>query len=290
MRLLWLPAELRAAGLSVREYPGWQTRGLSTFGPIRGVVCHGTAGNIAIETDLRIIAITGSGTAAAPIANLVLARDGVVWVVASGTCTGVKTGIAGPLQGYSDDAVVQIEAAHAASEPWSAVQYRAYVRLCAVLVAHREPGYNVPVAHVIGHSEHQPGQKTDPWLDMAAFRRDVAATVSNAFGRGQSMYLLTKPGDGTVYLVDGFQYRGAPDGPTAAQWRAMGLPERAAENEAQFRVLAGDPWMSREDFLAAVRAAAEEGARAGAGNGGGGFTLPLQLTFEGTGELTKRTT
>jgi hypothetical protein len=26
MRLLWLPAVLRAAGLTVREYPGWRTR------------------------------------------------------------------------------------------------------------------------------------------------------------------------------------------------------------------------------------------------------------------------
>lgn len=177
MRLLWLADVLRAAGLTVHEYDGWRTRGLSTLGPVRGVICHGTAGRTDIQTDLRIIAISGSGTAAAPIAQLVLARDGVWWVVASGTCTGIKTGTAGPLAGWSDDAVVQIEACHAKDEPWTEVQYRSYVRGVAALVAHREPGYDVPVERVVGHYEHQPLEKTDPWFDMATFRRDVAAVL-----------------------------------------------------------------------------------------------------------------
>lgn len=179
MRLLWLADVLRAAGLPVNEYPGWRDRGLSTFGPIRGIVCHGTAGSwtSSDEGELRVIAITGSGTATAPIANLYLSRSGAWWVVASGTCTGVKTGTAGPLQGYSDDAVVQIEAQHASTEPWTDVQYRSYVRGCAALAAHQATNYDVPVARIVGHYEHQPREKTDPWFDMAKFRAEVAAVI-----------------------------------------------------------------------------------------------------------------
>lgn len=179
MRLLWLADVLRAAGLTVHEYDGWRTRGLESFGPIRGIVCHGTAGSWT-STDageLRVIAITGSGTASAPIANLYLSRSGAWWVVASGTCTGVKTGTAGPLAGYSDDAVVQIEAQHASTEPWTDVQYRSYVRGCAALAAHKATNYDVPVARIVGHYEHQPREKTDPWFDMSKFRAEVAAVI-----------------------------------------------------------------------------------------------------------------
>jgi len=180
MRLLWLADVLRSAGLTVHEYDGWRARGLDSFGPVLGVVCHGTAGSWT-STDageLRVIAVTGSNTASAPIAQLYLSRSGAWWVCASGTCTGVKTGTGGPLQGYSDDAVVQIEAQHSTTEPWTAAQYGSYVRGVAALVRHKESGYDVPVERIVGHYEHQPLEKTDPWFDMNRFRADVAAVLN----------------------------------------------------------------------------------------------------------------
>ena len=42
MRLTWLPAVLRAAGLDVYEMPGWRTRGRSSI-TVQGVVGHHTA-------------------------------------------------------------------------------------------------------------------------------------------------------------------------------------------------------------------------------------------------------
>lgn len=183
MRLLWLADVLRAAGLTVHEYDGWRTRGLESFGPVRGIVCHGTAGSLTSSDagELRVIAITGSNSATAPIAQLYLSRSGAWWVVASGTCTGVVSGTGGPLEGYSDDAVLQIEAQHAKDEPWSAAQYGSYVRGVAALARHRVSGYEVPLAHVIGHYEHQPtgpNTKSDPWFDMNRFRADVAAVLN----------------------------------------------------------------------------------------------------------------
>lgn len=181
MRLLWLPEVLRRAGLTVYEYEGWRTRGSDTFGPVIGGICHGTNGSMTStdEGELRTIAITGSNTATPPISQLYLSRSGAVWVVASGTCTGVKTGTAGPLKGYSDDSVLQVEAQHHKDEPWSSVQYWAYVRLWAALCAFEAPGFDIPVERVVGHYEHQPTEKTDPWFDMYVFRRDVAKMMED---------------------------------------------------------------------------------------------------------------
>src|SRR5687767_7118052 len=179
MRLLSLLDILRNAGLVVHEYPDWRTRGASTFGPVEGIVCHGTGSASWTTSDageLRVIAITGSNSApAVPISQLYLSRSGEWWVVASGTATGVRTGTGGPLVGKGDDSVLQIEAQHASNEPWSDTQYWSYVRGVRALMKHKEPNYNVPLEHVIGHGEHQPGQKFDPWFDMNQFRADVAS-------------------------------------------------------------------------------------------------------------------
>ena len=42
--LTWLPHVLLDAGLKVAEQPGWQNRGRGDVGPIKGVICHHTAG------------------------------------------------------------------------------------------------------------------------------------------------------------------------------------------------------------------------------------------------------
>lgn len=176
-RLLWLPDVLRAAGLTVHEYQGWRTRGLESFGPVLGIVCHHTASSLTSKDsdEVHRLAITGSLTAAAPISQLYLSRSGAWWVLASGTCTGVRTGIAGPLTGKGDDSVLQIEAQHAGGvEPWTTVQYTSYARGCAALADR----LGIDVSFVIGHKEHQPGQKVDPTFDMRQFRRDVAALMS----------------------------------------------------------------------------------------------------------------
>lgn len=188
MRLLWLPEVLRAAGLDVTTVPGWESRGADTYGPVRGITCHATAGSPA-STDAGEISVllNGSETAPPPIAQLYLSRTGRWWVVASGLCFHNKIGWAGPNAGYGNDALLGIEAQHSntAAEPWPDVQYRSYVAGVAALVAHRAPGWEVPLAHVAGHKEHQPyppppgtrSSKSDPTFDMGRFRADVARAM-----------------------------------------------------------------------------------------------------------------
>lgn len=207
MRLLELPAVLRGAGLIVHEFPGWRERGDDTngsFGPVVGIICHGTGGSLT-STDsgeLNTIAITGSNTAPeVPIAQLYQSRTGQWWVVASGRATGVKTGTAGPMKGLSDDAVLQIEAQHNGAEPWTPTQYWSYVRGVAALVRY----LGIDVSKVAGHYEHQPTEKTDPWFDMNQFRRDVTR-VMEAKVMGM-MFLAYDPEEDQHWLCDGMRRR-----------------------------------------------------------------------------------
>lgn len=176
MRLLSLPAILRAAGLTVIEIPGWRTRGSADWGPVEGIICHHTGGartsSDAGEID---VLLHGSATAPPPIAQLYLSRAGRWAVVASGLCYHSLDGWGGPCRGLGNPRLLGIEAQHSGgTEPWAPVQYRSYVRgvgaLCHAL--------SVRPARVAGHKEHQPGDKSDPTFDMRPFRTAVAELVA----------------------------------------------------------------------------------------------------------------
>lgn len=176
MRLLWLPQVLRDAGLTVHTYQGWETRGSDRWGPLRGIVCHATAGarNSSDAGEMRVLWETGSTTAPTPIAQLYLSRTGTWWVGASGLCYHALIGQRGPHKGYGNSALIGVEAANDnRGEPWPAVQVDAYIRGVAAICRHM--GWNADV--VVGHREHQ-NDKTDPaGIDMDQFRARVAALL-----------------------------------------------------------------------------------------------------------------
>lgn len=180
MRVLWLPTVLRAAGLTVREVAGWKTRGADSFGPVRGITCHHTAGSRTSSDAGEIgVLVNGRPGLLGPIAQLYLSRSGDWHVVASGHCNHNLVGWAGPNEGYGNDALLGIEAQHSGDgEPWTARQYDSYVRGVAALVRHEASGWDVTVARVASHKEHQPGAKTDPSFDMNAFRARVRAEIA----------------------------------------------------------------------------------------------------------------
>lgn len=180
MRVLWLPTVLRAAGLTVHEVPGWRTRGADSFGPVRGITCHHTAGSRTStdEGEIRTL-LNGSETAPPPIAQLYLSRTGDWHVVASGLCYHNKVGWGGPNSGYGNDSLLGIEAQHSGGdEPWTQRQYDSYIRGVAALVRHQASGWDVTVGRVAGHKEHQPGAKTDPSFNMDTFRARVREEIS----------------------------------------------------------------------------------------------------------------
>lgn len=179
MRITWLPDVLRDAGLTVHTYTGWQTRGSEQWGPLRGIVCHATAGSRS-STDageMRVLWETGSTSAPVPISQLYLSRTGEWWVGATGRCNHVLVGTKGPHRGYGNASLIGIEAANDnRGEPWPAHMLDSYIRGVAAIC--RQMGWGAD--RVVAHREHQ-SDKSDPFgIDMAAFRAAVARHITAA--------------------------------------------------------------------------------------------------------------
>lgn len=83
--LTWLPSVLREAGLKVVEYDGWESRARSSGGFSDGrpwcVMWHHTASDTSPQNDSDYCC---HGSPDRPICNLLIARDGEVWVLAAG--------------------------------------------------------------------------------------------------------------------------------------------------------------------------------------------------------------
>jgi hypothetical protein len=167
----------REAGLTVREVPGWKTRGRPAttggFDP-QGCLAHHTATSKATSDEAVVnLLVKGRSDLPGPLCQLGLARDGTVYVIAAGRANHAGTAkasgtVAG---GDGNELYIGVEAFHAGpGEPWTSAQYDAYVRLCAVLSL-RVTGNSA--ATVRGHKETSETGKIDPTFSMTDFRDDV---------------------------------------------------------------------------------------------------------------------
>lgn len=164
---------LKAAGLQVKEQPGWQTRGHGDMGTVRGVILHHTAECRDADTEPALDAITnGRPDLKGPLANLGLGQAGVYWCVAAGRAYHAGPGEhKGQTSGNSH--FIGIEAENdGRGEAWPDVQMEAYAMGCAALAKYC--GFGVEM--VIGHKEWAlpRGRKIDPNFDMVKFRKRVA--------------------------------------------------------------------------------------------------------------------
>lgn len=178
--LTWLPAALRGAGLKVAEVEGWENRGLAEFGPLRGILCHHTAGpKTGNMPSLRTL-IDGRADLPGPLAQLGLGRDGTFYVVAAGRCNHAGAGCWGGVRTANSN-FIGIEAENTGLPndlPWPEIQMDAYRHGVAALLAHAR----LPADMCAGHKEYAlpAGRKRDPDFDMAVFRKGVAAILSGA--------------------------------------------------------------------------------------------------------------
>lgn len=158
----------RKSGLVVVETKGWLQRGHGSMTAVRGVVCHHTAGPAIGNAPSLWVVTNGRPGLTGPLAHIVLGRDGTVYIVASGLC--YHAGVVHETS-QGNAYTIGIEAEATGTSPWPAVQYQAYVALCAALAKH----YGFGVDRVLGHKEvaSPSGRKTDPNFDMAAFRAAV---------------------------------------------------------------------------------------------------------------------
>lgn len=175
------PEILRKHGLKVRVVPGWKTRGrpASTggFNPV-GVLCHHTATTVAwtLAAVLRLLTGGRSGLPG-PLCQFGLDRKGTVWIVAAGRANhaGKARAVGSVAAGDGNSLYIGVEAFNSGlGEPWPAVQYNAYVLLCAVIQVELTGN---SVRAVAGHKETSTTGKIDPTFDMHAFRNRIEAMM-----------------------------------------------------------------------------------------------------------------
>lgn len=171
--LLWMPDVLRAAGLTVREVDGWQTRGHGAMGEILGVLLHHTAGPATGSYPSERVVVHGRPGLAGPLAQLGLARDGTWIVIAAGSAWHAGTGsVPWCPRDQGNAHLIGVEAESVGTrDDWTPAQREAYPRGVAALLRHLGLGSY----RAIGHKEWAPSRKIDPaFWDMTDFRADVA--------------------------------------------------------------------------------------------------------------------
>jgi hypothetical protein len=93
MSAVWLADTLREGGCNVSELAGWKTRGRpGAFGPVKGVLCHHTAGAYTGNSPSLNLIVNGRPDLSGPLSHLHLARDGAFTVVAAGRCNHAGAG------------------------------------------------------------------------------------------------------------------------------------------------------------------------------------------------------
>lgn len=159
----WLPDVLRAAGLDVMLYPGWETRTAGTrVKDTWGVLCHHDAAPPSARRKWitpRMIA-EGHSTLPGPISQLLITDDCHVHVIAAGSANHAGKGrIPGTLYTDGNARLIGIEINNdGVGELWAAPLLETYLTTVAAILTHLGLGSE----RAIGHKEYAPARKIDP--------------------------------------------------------------------------------------------------------------------------------
>ncbi|GEL20848.1 N-acetylmuramoyl-L-alanine amidase [Pseudonocardia asaccharolytica] len=182
VRALWLADAARLTGYPVLEVAGWRTRGHGDFRQLEGVVLHHTADGPTGNYPSLGVVRDGRAGLRGPLANLGLARDGTVLVIAAGVAWHAG---ASRWAGFADLnwTFLGIEAeSRGTVDDWTPAQRDAYPRLVAALLHYMRRGAD----RACGHKECAlpPGRKIDPaFWDLPALRRRVDWMLADPLAR-----------------------------------------------------------------------------------------------------------
>ena len=163
-----LERAVKNAGVKYKKVSGWASRGHGTMGSIQSVICHHTAGPKSGNSPSLNVVAYGRPGLSGPLAQLFLARDGTVYLVAAGISYH-----AGRVSSnrYANSHAIGIEAEATGLDSWPAHQIEEYAKLCKALCKE----FGLSVSRVQGHKEVAVprGRKPDPNFNMSQFRKKV---------------------------------------------------------------------------------------------------------------------
>lgn len=242
---------LRAAGLTVIEVPGWQTRGRSTGGYEPGrpnsLMIHHTASPPSSDgwRDAEYVNVVSRDR---PMCNLLIDRTGRIWVCAAGATNtngkGSDTWGGGVPNDRMNEWAIGVEIANnGTGEPYPTVQQDA-VMTAAVAICRR---YAIVPHRVRGHFEWAPTRKIDPsgpsrWApsggkwSMDMFRADITNAltpppVPPSPSDPEEVTMITldhRPGapDWTALNFTGTHLAHVPNGHADSVLRRAGIPRQ----------------------------------------------------------------
>ena len=180
-----LERAVKSAGVKYKKVSGWSSRGHGTMGSIQSVIVHHTAGPKSGNSPSLNVVAYGRPGLSGPLAQLFLARDGTVYLVAAGVS--YHAGRVSSSR-YANSHAIGIEAENTGlsnDSPWPSGQIDAYAKLCKALCKE----FGLSTSRVRGHKEVAvpKGRKPDPSFNMASFRKKVdGAKGGVSYGGGTS--------------------------------------------------------------------------------------------------------
>ena len=175
-----LERAVKNAGVKYKKVSGWASRGHGTMGSISSVICHHTAGPKSGNSPSLNVVAYGRPGLSGPLAQLFLARDGTVYLVAAGISYHAGRVISNK---YTNSHAIGIEAENTGlsnDSPWPDHQIDAYAKLCKALCKE----FGLSTSRVVGHKEAAPGRKIDPTFNMSQFRKKVGGAKGGVSSGG----------------------------------------------------------------------------------------------------------
>lgn len=213
-------ARLRAAGIVVHEWPGWEARGNGQAAAYEGALVHHTAtgfGNALPGTGVGNLLVNGRSDLAGPLCNYAGNEDGTLTVIAAhpanhaGASGGRSMGPL-PVTSLFNKRVLGLEIVYPGTVPMRTAQYRA--ALAWSRIATDVSGYG-DIQRARAHAETSitgkwdPGDATGRTINMAAFR---AATTVQPEDPTVKHLILARQKDGpAVWVGDGVNRRHVAD-------------------------------------------------------------------------------
>jgi len=152
---------------------GWESRGHTTFNP-RCVVCHHDASNTRSGNNgaLNII-IHGRSDVPGPLSQFQIARNGLLWVVASGRANHAGQGGYRGLTGNASGFGIEV-ANNGVGERWSPACLDTYYRLVAALLDEMKQPTIMAPGHLEWTARKIDPRFSSPQMNMTQFRSIVS--------------------------------------------------------------------------------------------------------------------